>query len=149
MAAGKQRATLAWISTEADSPRAVRLLRARRHLAELGIELRPCWRLFHDEEIARARADCCRTRSYGRGCKMRPGTRRDDRNHAGLAASGRRSFGTTRHIGERPGGHGTNGTPSVHPWRSLLGRIRGQAGIYRPRPDNITALHSRLDDSFR
>ena len=57
MAAGKQRATLAWISTEADSPRAVRLLRARRHLAELGIELRACWRLFHDEEIARARAD--------------------------------------------------------------------------------------------
>src|SRR4249920_534044 len=31
----------------------------------------------------------------------------------------------------------------------LLGRIRGQAGIYRPRSDNITALHSRLDDSFR
>ena len=62
MAAGKQRATLAWISTEADSPRAVRLLRARRHLVEaLDIELRACWRPFHDEEIAPARADCCRT----------------------------------------------------------------------------------------
>ena len=44
---------------------------------------------------------------------------------------------------------GQTGTPSVHPRRFLLGRIRGQAGIYRPRPDNITALHSRLDDSFR
>ena len=76
---------------------------------------------------------------------MRPRTHRDGRNHSGLRAT-RRRFGTARHIGERPEGRGTNGTPSVYPRWFLLGRIRGHAGSYWPGPDDIAAVHSRPND---
>ena len=77
---------------------------------------------------------------------MRPRTRRDGRYHPSLCAIRGRCIGTARHIGARPGGHGKNGTPSVHLRAFLFGRIHGRAGSHWPWPDNIAAVHSRSDD---
>ena len=60
-----------------------------------------------------------------------------------------RVLGPARHIGERRGGRGANGTPSVHPRGFLLGRVRGHAGSHWPGPDDIAAVHSRPNDPSR
>jgi Protein-L-isoaspartate(D-aspartate) O-methyltransferase (PCMT) len=52
---------------------------------------------------------------------MRPRTLSDGRNYSSLCAIRRRYVGTARHIGERLGAFGTNGTSSVHPRAFLLG----------------------------
>ena len=67
--------------------------------------------------------------SDGSGRRLRPRTRRDDRNHSGLRAIRGHSLGTSRHVGERPARHRASGTPPIYPWSFLLGRIRGQAGV--------------------
>jgi len=77
---------------------------------------------------------------------MRPRTRCDGGNYSSLCAIRRRSFGTARNMGERPGGCWANGTPSVHPRAFLLGGIHGRTGSHWPGPDNIAAVHRRTDD---
>jgi protein-L-isoaspartate(D-aspartate) O-methyltransferase len=45
---------------------------------------------------------------------MRPRTRRDGRYYSSICAVRSRCIRTAGHIGARPAGNGTNGTPSVH-----------------------------------
>src|SRR5262249_50777186 len=76
-------------------------------------------------------------------------TRCDGRKYSSVCALRPQSFGTARHIGKRPRGCETNGTPSVHPWAFLLGGIHGRAGSHWPGPDNIAAVRSCTDDRSR
>src|SRR6516225_7982232 len=78
-----------------------------------------------------------------------PRTRCDGRKYSSVCALRPQSFGTARHIGKRPGGCETNGTPSVHPWAFLLGGIHGRTGSHWPGPDNIAAVRSCTDDRSR